>query len=73
LAPGDITAEALGDVEADNRVLVLRRIHVVYTIRSGAADREKIERVHAAHASSCPVARSFEGAIAITTAIEFTD
>ncbi len=61
----------VGDIEKDGVVLVLRRIHVRYKLRGG--DREKVERVHDAHASHCPVARSLEGAIAVTTEVEYLD
>ena len=72
---GDLTAEAVGEVEKDDKVLVLRRIHVRYRLRGGdrEGDREKVERVHDAHASHCPVARSLDGAIAITTEVEYLD
>lgn len=68
---GDLTAEVVGDVEKDGKVLALKRIHVRYKLRGG--DREKVERVHDAHANHCPVARSLDGAIAITTEVEYVD
>ncbi len=72
---GDLTAEVVGDIEKDGVVLVLKRIHVSYKLRGGdrEGDREKVERVHDAHASHCPVARSLDGAIAITTEVEYLD
>jgi uncharacterized OsmC-like protein len=57
----------VGEVELEERVLVLRRIHVTYTLRAADADRETVERVHAVHHNSCPVYRSIASAIAITT------
>ena len=56
-----------GEVEVDDGVLVLRRIHVVYTLRTSEDNRETAERVHAFHARFCPVYRSLEAAIEITT------
>lgn len=59
---------ARGEVELDGKVLVIRRIAVTYRGLSFAdEDAEKVRRVLAVHAASCPVARSLEGAIEITT------
>ena len=59
---------ARGEVELEGKVLVVRRIQVTY---SGLAveeqDAEKVQRVLAVHADSCPVARSVKGSIEITT------
>ena len=59
---------ARGEVELEGKVLVVKRIAVTYTgLRVGEADGEKVQRVLAVHADSCPVARSLEGSIEITT------
>lgn len=50
--------------------MILRRIHVTYKLRAPEDKREVIERVHDVHARFCPVYRSLEGAIAITTELE---
>ncbi len=61
---------ARGEVELEGKVLVVKRIHVTYTgLEVAEADREKVDRVLAVHAEGCPVARSLEGAIEITTAL----
>ena len=61
---------ARGDVELDGKVLVIKRIHVTYSgFEVATDDREKVERVLATHASGCPVARSLQGSIEITTSI----
>ena len=67
----DLTAEAVGEVEKDDKVLVLRRIHVRYRLRGADVDREKVERVNDAHVRACPVARSLEGGIDITTVVDY--
>ncbi len=54
-------------MELEDRVLVLRRIHVVYSLDAPEASREVIERVHQVHHRSCPVYRSISAAIDITT------
>ena len=59
---------ARGEVELEGKVLVVKRIAVTYRgLTVDGDDVEKVERVLAVHAKSCPVARSLEGAIEITT------
>ena len=62
-----------GEVEVDGKVLILRRIHVVYKLRAAPGQRETVERVHEMHARFCPVYRSLEAAIRITTALELSE
>lgn len=57
-------------MELDDGVLVIRRIHVRYRLRAPEDVRETVERVHGVHHRHCPVYRSLEGAIEITTEIE---
>ncbi len=62
-----------GEVEKDEGVLVIRRIHVRYELR-GVADedlRTKAERAHGLHADRCPVARSIRDCIDITTELVY--
>ena len=59
-----------GEIEKDDGVLVLKRIHVRYRLEASEADRETIERVHGFHAKFCPVYRSIEAAIDITTSLD---
>jgi len=67
-----LTAEVRGEVETENRILVIRRIHVVYNLVAGEKDRATIERVHKIHASNCPVYLSLHKAIDITTQYRLT-
>ncbi len=60
-------------MELDGKVLVIRRIHVRYRLKLDADKREIAERVHGFHADFCPVARSFKGAIDITTALDLEE
>ena len=62
-----MTADVRGEVEVEDRVLVIRRIHVVYHIIAPTEARETIERAHSVHANFCPVYRSLHKAIDITT------
>jgi uncharacterized OsmC-like protein len=66
-----LVGEAVGEVELDGRVLVLRRIAVTYRLRVGPeVDREAVERVLRVHAAACPVYRSLHPQIVISTALE---
>jgi uncharacterized OsmC-like protein len=53
-------------------VLVIKRIHVRYLLTGCFDDkREAAQRSHAFHASRCPVAKSIEKAIEISTELTF--
>ncbi len=66
-----LVAEAVGEVETDDGVLVIRRIHVVLRLKALEAQREIAERVHGFFADKCPVYRTLIPAIAITTELAF--
>jgi uncharacterized OsmC-like protein len=69
--PAGLVGHARGEIELDGKVLVLKRIHVTYTgFEITEDERETLRRVVATHAQGCPVARSLEGAIEITTAVD---
>ena len=46
---------------------MIKRIHVIYHLVAPAQARETIERVHRIHPEHCPVFRSLQRAIQITT------
>ena len=54
-------------MELEDNVLVIKRIHVVYTLKASVDKQETIERVHEIHAKYCPVYKSLHTAIDITT------
>ncbi len=56
-----------GEIETENKVLVIRRIHVIYHLRAPASARETVERVHEMHREACPVYKSLHRGIDITT------
>ena len=58
-----------GEIEKDGRVLVIKRIHVTYQLKIAQEHRATAERVHGYHAQYCPVARSIEGSIDISTSL----
>lgn len=72
---GRLVADVAGEVErSEDGVIVLRRIHVRYTLRVDSAMRPAmrgmIDRAHGHHASKCPVARSIGGSVDITTQLD---
>ena len=54
-------------METEEKVLVLKRIHVLYTLTAPEEARQTVERVHAAHKRFCPIYRSIERTIDVTT------
>lgn len=69
---GRLTAVAHGEVETDEGVLVIRRIHVVFTLRDADADKvETAQRAHEAFKMKCPVYRSIYTSIDVTTELTF--
>ena len=67
---GELTADVRGEVESDDGVLVLKRIHVGLRLRAAESDRDTVERVHGVFANQCPVYRSLKDAITITSSYE---
>ena len=61
----------MGEVEAEGKVLVIKRIKQTFRLTANEADRETIERVLSVYADSCPVARSLEGSIEISSELDF--
>lgn len=64
---GRLVGEAVGEVETEDGVMVLRRIHVRLRLKVGAEHEEAVRRVHGFFAQACPVYRSLRAALAITT------
>jgi uncharacterized OsmC-like protein len=68
---GRLTSEARGEVENEDGVLVIKRIHVKYRLRlDPEADRDKAQRAFERHMPFCPVYRSIGSAIEITTSLQ---
>ena len=63
----------MGEVEKDEGVLIIKRIHVQYHLKASADDEEAVRRVHEFHADKCPVYRTIHGCVDVSTdlAIEF--
>jgi uncharacterized OsmC-like protein len=62
-----LVSEAIGEVELEDNVLVIRRIHVTLKLKAEESNREVANRVHGFFADHCPVYRTLKSAIAITT------
>jgi organic hydroperoxide reductase OsmC/OhrA len=67
-----LVARVVGEVELEDKILVVRRIHVKLELKVAAEHREVAERVHGFFAMSCPLYRTLRSAIAITTELAFT-
>jgi uncharacterized OsmC-like protein len=61
----------VGEIETEEGVLVIRRIHVKLHLKADASHRGTAERVHGVFADRCPVYRSLRAAIQITTELVF--
>ena len=68
---GDISCTAEGTNEIVDRIIVLTRIDVHYTLRLPAgADRAAVDRALASHVDKCPTARSLEGSVEVAWTAE---
>ena len=70
---GKLIAEVTGEVEEEDGVLVIRRIHVSMRLVAAEETREKVERVHTVYAMNCPLFRTLHNAIQLTSSFELTD
>lgn len=67
---GRLVADVTGEVETEENVLVIRRIHVTMKIAAPPETRETIERVHGIYAMHCPLYRTLRGAIQLSSSYE---
>ena len=67
---GKLTAEVTGEVETEENVLVIRRIHVVMRLVAPEQSRETVERIHGIYAMRCPLYRTFHKTIQLTSSFE---
>ena|ERR1051325_7821369 len=66
---GRLTADVRGEVETEDRVLILKRIHVAFRLAAPEEARPTVERLHGIFARNCPVYRSLMNAINITSSV----
>ena len=64
---GRLTADVRGEIESEDGVLIIRRIHVDMKLRAAEDARDTVERVHGFFAQRCPVFRSLTPGIQITS------
>ena len=69
---GRLVADVTGEVEKEDGVLVIRRIHVNMRLAAPDDVREIVERVHGMYAMRCPLYRTLHGAIALTSSFQLT-
>lgn len=64
---GKLSADVTGEVEVEEGVLVIRRIHVAFRLAAADDTRETVERVHGMYAMRCPLYRTLHTAIALSS------
>ena len=67
---GKLTAEVIGEVETEDGVLVIRRIHVAMRLVASEDTKEIVERIHRIYAMRCPLYRTLHNAIQLTSSVE---
>jgi uncharacterized OsmC-like protein len=60
-----------GEVETEDGVLVIKRVHVTYHLKTAHENHETANRAHDVHAGKCPVYKTLSGCIDITTELVF--
>ena len=61
-----------GEVETEDGVLVVRRIHVAMRLAAPEVTRSTVDRVHGVYPMRCPLYRTLHQAIALSSSIELT-
>jgi uncharacterized OsmC-like protein len=64
---GKLVADVTGEVETEDNVLVIRRIHVKMRLVASEGVRETVERVHGFYAMNCPLYRTLHNAIQLSS------
>ena len=68
---GRLRARAVGEIELDGKVLIIKRIHVAYTLTVDEdTDVSAVARIMGFYRDSCPVYRSISGSIGFSDEIE---
>ena len=70
---GRLTASVVGEVETEEGVLVIRRIHVKMRLQAPAGTRDTVDRVHGMYAMRCPLYRTLHKTIALSSSVELVD
>lgn len=67
---GRLMADVTGEVESEDGVLVIRRIHVAMRLAAREDTRPTMDRVHGVYAIRCPLYRTLHHAIQLSSTIE---
>ena len=67
---GRLSGDVTGEVETEERVLVIRRIHVAMRLAATEEIRATVERVHGSYPMRCPLYRTLHKAIELTSSVE---
>ena len=68
---GKLTGEVTGEVETEDNVLVIRRVHVAMRLVASETPelRQTVERVHSLYPMNCPLYRTLHKAIELTSSV----
>jgi len=69
---GRLRAEVTGEIESDQGVLVIRKVHIHFFFHGDEGNREVVERVHNVYAEKCPFYKTLRPAFEITSDFELT-
>ena len=64
---GKLTGEVTGEVETEEGVLVIRRIHLAMQLIAAEDASETVARVHGIYAMRCPLYRTLHKTIQLTS------
>ena len=71
---GDISCSAEGTNEVADRIILLTKIHVHYSLRlPPEAPEDKVSRALETHVSKCPTAPSIKDSVEITWSVDFVE
>ncbi|MFW6201679.1 MAG: OsmC family protein [Gemmatimonadota bacterium] len=73
LPPDAIRARVEGVNEIRDRVPVLTRVHIHYTLRIPRGTRDIVDRALERHVDRCPTAQSLEGAVEVDWTAEIDE
>ncbi len=67
---GRLTGDITGEVETEEGVLVIRRIHLAMRLVAPEEARATVERVHEMYAMRCPLYRTFHKTLQLSSSYE---
>ncbi len=74
VADGDISCKVEGTNEVVDRIIILTKIHVHYTLLlPPEAPEDRVSRALETHVSKCPTAQSIKDSVEISWSVEFVE